>query len=56
MLLPSLIRNVLVPFIVVSGKRSAMAATLLAKEGYTVTNLLGGIIAWTEAKKKTVKE
>ena len=39
-----------------SGKRSAMAATLLAKEGYTVTNLLGGIIAWTEAKKKTVKE
>ena len=39
-----------------SGKRSAMAATLLAKEGYTVTSLLGGIIAWTEAKKKTVKE
>ena len=39
-----------------SGKRSAIAATLLAKEGYTVTNLLGGIIAWTEAKKKTVKE
>ena len=39
-----------------SGKRSAMAATLLAKEGYTVTNLSGGIIAWTEAKKKTVKE
>ena len=39
-----------------SGKRSAIAATFLAKEGYTVTNLLGGIIAWTEAKKKTVKE
>ena len=39
-----------------SGKRSAMAASLLAKEGYTVTNLSGGIIAWTEAKKKTVKE
>ena len=39
-----------------SGKRSAMAATLLAKEGFTVTNLSGGIIAWTEAKKKTVKE
>ena len=39
-----------------SGKRSAIASTLLAKEGYTVTNLLGGIIAWTEAKKKTVKE
>ncbi len=39
-----------------SGKRSAMAATLFAKEGFTVTNLSGGIIAWTEAKKKTVKE
>ena len=39
-----------------SGKRSAMAATLLAKEGFTVTNLSGGIIAWTEAKKKIVKE
>ena len=38
-----------------SGKRSAMAAALLAK-GYTVTNLSGGIIAWTDAKKKTVKE
>ena len=39
-----------------SGKRSAVAASLLAKEGYTVTNLSGGILAWTEAKKKTVKE
>lgn len=39
-----------------SGKRSAMAATLLAKEGFIVTNLSGGIIAWTEAKKKIVKE
>ena len=39
-----------------SGKRSAMAASLLAKEVYTVTNLSGGILAWTEAKKKTVKE
>ena len=39
-----------------SGKRSAMAASLLAQEGFTVTNLLGGIIAWTKADKKTVKE
>ena len=39
-----------------SGKRSAMAAALLAKEGFTVTNLLGGIIAWTDAKKVVVKE
>ena len=39
-----------------SGKRSAMAASLLTKEGFKVTNLLGGIIAWNEAKKKTVKE
>ena len=39
-----------------SGKRSAMAASLLSKEGFKVTNLLGGIIAWNEAKKKTVKE
>ena len=39
-----------------SGKRSAMAATLLAKDGFTVTNLSGGIIAWTDAKKKTVRE
>ena len=39
-----------------SGKRSAMAATLLATDGFTVTNLSGGIIAWTDAKKKTVRE
>ena len=39
-----------------SGKRSARAATLLAKDGFTVTNLSGGIIAWTDAKKKTVRE
>lgn len=38
-----------------SGKRSAMAASLLAQEGFKVTNLSGGIIAWTEAKKKIVK-
>lgn len=30
-----------------SGKRSALAADLLAAEGYSVTNLKGGIMAWT---------
>ena len=39
-----------------SGKRSALAASLLAKRGFAVTNLLGGIIAWSEARKKIVKE
>lgn len=39
-----------------SGRRSVTAALLLAKEGFAVTNLMGGIIAWSEAKKKTVKE
>ena len=32
-----------------SGKRSANAAGMLAKEGYKVVNLLGGIMAWKEA-------
>ena len=30
-----------------SGKRSAKAAELLTAEGYRVTNLKGGIMAWT---------
>ena len=30
-----------------SGKRSAAAAAKLAAEGYRVTNLRGGILAWT---------
>ena len=34
-----------------SGRRSAEAAAALAKAGYTVTNLLGGYVAWTEAGK-----
>lgn len=38
-----------------SGKRSAHAASLLAKQGYTVINLLGGIIAWQEDKRPIVK-
>jgi rhodanese family protein len=39
-----------------SGKRSALAASVLAAEGMKVTNLLGGIIAWVEAGKPTTKE
>lgn len=31
------------------GKRSANAATMLAKEGFKVVNLLGGITAWKDA-------
>lgn len=33
-----------------SGKRSAAAAEKLTEKGYRVTNLLGGILAWDEAK------
>ena len=31
-----------------SGKRSADAARQLSKQGYTVTNLKGGILDWSE--------
>lgn len=34
-----------------SGKRSAAAAKKLAKAGYTVSNMLGGYLAWREAGK-----
>lgn len=34
-----------------SGKRSALACSILEKKGYKTTNLLGGIIAWTNEKK-----
>ncbi|MCR4824654.1 MAG: PmoA family protein [Bacteroidales bacterium] len=33
-----------------SGKRSAAAATALAKAGYTVYNLSGGYLAWSKAR------
>ncbi|MDE5969778.1 MAG: rhodanese-like domain-containing protein [Muribaculaceae bacterium] len=33
-----------------SGKRSSAAAEKLAEKGYKITNLLGGILAWDEAK------
>ena len=37
------------------GRRSAEAAKKLSKAGYTVTNLLGGIEAWTGAGKPVTK-
>jgi len=36
-----------------SGRRSRIAAEILAKEGYKVTNLDEGIISWNAAKKPT---
>lgn len=38
-----------------SGKRSADAAQKLTDKGYEVTNLMGGIIAWTDNNKPTQK-
>jgi len=38
-----------------SGRRSASAAEKLAKEGYTVYNLEGGYLAWTEAGREVTK-
>ena len=38
-----------------SGKRSLMAAEQLAKQGCTVYNLNGGILAWQKAGKPTTK-
>ncbi|MDE6263510.1 MAG: rhodanese-like domain-containing protein [Paramuribaculum sp.] len=38
-----------------SGKRSAEAARRLAEKGYKVTNLEGGIIAWTKGNKPVEK-
>lgn len=34
-----------------SGKRSAMACSILSKEGFKTINLQGGIIAWADEKK-----
>ncbi len=34
-----------------SGKRSSEAARQLSEKGYKVTNLKGGIMAWTESNK-----
>lgn len=38
-----------------SGRRSARAASLLTNQGYKVTNLGGGVIAWQDAGKVLVK-
>ena len=38
-----------------SGRRSARAATLLVAQGYTVTNLNGGVMAWQDAGKTLIK-
>lgn len=38
-----------------SGRRSARAASLLVGEGFSVTNLDGGVIAWQDAGKSLVK-
>ena len=39
-----------------SGKRSLMAAEQLAKQGCTLYNLDGGILAWQKAGKPTTNE
>lgn len=38
-----------------SGRRSVRAANLLSAQGYQVTNLAGGVIAWQDAGKSLVK-
>ena len=39
-----------------SGGRSSQAATMLAKEGYNVTNVSGGMVAWQRAGLRTVRK
>lgn len=38
-----------------SGRRSARAASMLANQGFKVTNLDGGVLAWQDAGKALVK-
>lgn len=38
-----------------SGRRSARAANLLTAQGYQVSNLVGGVMAWQDAGKALVK-
>ena len=38
-----------------SGRRSARAANLLVAQGFQVTNLNGGVMAWRDAGKSLVK-
>lgn len=39
-----------------SGRRSANAANILAKEGFKATNLSGGILAWKEKQMPTTQD
>lgn len=47
-------REILV--ICASGMRSSQASSLLAKEGFQVTNISGGMAAWQRAGLRTVKK
>lgn len=38
-----------------SGNRSAQAANLLALQGFTVTNITGGMVAWQAAGLRTIR-
>ncbi len=38
-----------------SGRRSARAASMLANQGFKVTNLNGGVLAWQDLGKSLVK-
>ena len=38
-----------------SGRRSALACSMLAREGYQVVNLEGGILAWKEEGQPVTK-
>jgi len=39
-----------------SGNRSAQAANLLSREGFKVTNIKGGMVAWQAAGLRTVRK
>lgn len=39
-----------------SGNRSAQGANLLAREGFRVTNVKGGMVAWQSAGLRTVRK
>lgn len=39
-----------------SGNRSAQAANLLAREGFKVTNIKGGMVAWQAAGLRTLRK
>jgi rhodanese-related sulfurtransferase len=47
-------REILV--ICASGVRSSQAASMLAKEGFRVTNISGGMASWQRAGLRTVKK